>query len=559
MSAPAVVDVLHDEFARTAGGEPGVEAAVAETLARFAGDNLDAAALDALEDGLVEAMQRLRGRADRDPLGLVLTPPSVAAALGELLRVAFPGESAAVATLLDPASGTGRLLEGVPAPGLQPQRRVGWDVDQCGLIISRALASLRGRAASRGDLELSQCDGLSAARPATASGTLAIVCNPPFVAAYARRSQAASMDRDRLAEVSKGWGGGRLNTATAFVARVVRDLLRPGELFGFVLPDALLASPRYGDFRRALLEYVDALEVGRLPETAFPSHALRAVLVTGRRADRPALAFDTAAPSLQAVGFRTWTPGAEDGPSWGPRETLDARHIALSEACAIPWPTERTAQAFRLLATEARLDAHFEIADGVNPGTAEARAALVATSPRGLSAPRPLVEGKDVQPGHVHPPDHWVETDPARILPEWRRGGTSLRRAGLFDGPRVYSRQTASTLVCAYVDDDSMALNSVHVIRWAGASNAAAAQLRRLSAVLCTEVVTEIYQALFAEDRAAFPQVKIANLRALPLPWPPPPPLTEAADRWAESPSDGRRRHVEELTERWLADAAKAE
>lgn len=549
-TSAAAATELRRRFAETEGGEPGLLAAVAEALATLSGDHLDRERTAALEDALVDELQRLRGRRDRDPLGLVLTPATVAEALGELMREEFPAQTAAVQWLLDPAAGSGRLLDGVVAGGVPATRRLGWDVDPVVLTLGRALASSRARFTPLADLELTEVDGLAAARPDAPRGALAVVCNPPFVAAYSRRSQAAAMDVARLEVVARGWSSGRVNTAIAFVARVVRDLLRPGELAGFVLPDAFLSSPRYRVFRRALLAHVDALTIGRLPEGAFAGRSLRAVLLACRRAERTALEADPLEPHLDRIVFRTRSD------RWGEATTLSVAAVIANDAAIIPWPTAWSARAFALVAQGHRLDARFGVADGINPGGAEARAALVSASSRGMIRPRPLVEGRQVHAGHVAPAEAWVETDPGVVRPEWRRGGTSLRRPGLFDGPRLYSRQTAARLVCAYTDDGSMALNSVHVIRWRGRRADAPTQLMRLSAVLCTEAATELYQALYAEDRAAFPQVKVANLAALPLPWPPPRDLAEAADRWAQAPSASRLRLVDELTRRWLSDEA---
>jgi hypothetical protein len=112
--------------------------------------------------------------------------------------------------------------------------------------------------------------------------------------------------------------------------------------------------------------------------------------------------------------------------------------------------------------------------------------------------------------------------------------------------------------VFAYVDDQTMALNSVHVTKWAGNEGEAQTALNRLTAILNCELVTEVYQALFAEDRRLFPQVKIRNLRALPLPWPAPPNVNEAADRWVENPSVPRLRHVNTMVGRWLEAVAES-
>ena len=525
------VQVLHRAFAATAGGEAGLIAAVAEAIAEGTDDLMDAADVRRIEDALVEDVQKLRGRVERDPLGLVLTPPGVADALLQLIALSFPDEFASTRAVLDPACGTGRLLDAAGTRLEETVDRVGWDVDPVVLHIARGLGSLRSRSNRRGDLFLDEHDGLRNRRPSARPGSLLVLCNPPFVAGYARRSQAAALDLDRLASVSKGWATGAINTAVAFVARIVRDLLRPGEVGGLVLPDAFLNSPRYARMREAWLGHVDAFVVGRLPSDAFPGRVLRPVLVACRRAEfNPFEAGDV--PKVTTIEFAKWDEGWPARQRW---ESIPADVVTLTRSRVIPWPGLGLAHGL-VRAGVRTLGDTFVLRDGVNPGSAESRRALISTSGNRLREPRPLIEGRHVTPMRLHAPDHWIESDPSVIRTEWRKAGASLRKPGLFDGPRLYSRQTASRLVVAFCDDESMAINSVHVIRSTGPRWRQRESLLRLAAVLNTEVVSEVYRALFAEDREAFPQVKLTNLRSLPLPWPLPDEVAAAADAVVDEP-----------------------
>ena len=534
---------LRVAFGRTQGGEAGLLQAATEALGTCAHEHLTDRQLARLEDELVDAVQAIRGRESRDPLGLVLTPTALADGLVDLIETVFPGTLENTSVVLDPAAGTGRLLD---AWGQRSAAdRVGWDVDQVVLTAGTALSTLRARSDRRGTLQLTECDGLAAPRP-SASGPITVLSNPPFVAAFSRRSQAASLDVAELTALARGWSSGRINTAVAFLARVVRDILHPGEVAGFVLPDALLSASQYGPTRAAWLALVDRFHVGRLDENVFPRHGVRTVFVVCRR--REMAAFDSVdEPQVESI---TFSVRSDEG--WTDAGELPVAAIQSSAALVIPWPAPATELAFGLRSRGHRLDGLFSISDGVNPGSAVARAELLSERPRSLSRPRPLVEGRNVHAGSIERSERWIETDPARVLPEWRRGGTSLRAPKLFIGPRLYSRQTSDRLVLAFADDESMALNSVHVTRWDGDESDAPRQLHRLCAILNTPILTNIYQALFAEDRRLFPQVKIRNIRALPLPWPAPADVNEAAERWAEAPSDARLRHVSEVVTRWL-------
>lgn len=540
---------LRSAFCLTDGGEGGLLEATNEALAACAHENLSDRALARLEEDLVDEVQSIRGREARDPLGLVLTPTEVAGSLVDLIEEVFPGTLERTSTVVDPAAGTGRLLD---AWGQRADaERVGWDIDPVVLGAGIALSRLRARSDRRGGLSLLEVDGLAEPRPAT-DGAITVLSNPPFVASFSRRSQAASMNVAELRRLARGWTSGRVNTAVAFVARGVRDLLHPGEVAGFVLPDAILSAPQYAPTRRSWLSLVDRFHVGRLDERAFPRHGVRTVLVVCRR--REVSAFDDLAqPSVECVTFSTRSDAG-----WVNDGELSVEALGASEALVIPWPTAASELAFGLRQAGHRLDESFSISDGVNPGPSAARARLLSEHPGALSRPRPLVEGRDISAFGLARPQRWIETDVSQILTDWRRRGTSLRRPELFEGPRLYSRQTSDRLVFAYADDDSLALNSVHVTQWTGDAVDARTELRRLAAVLNTPIVTEVYQALFAEDRRLFPQVKIRNLRALPIPWPAPADVIEAADRWSDAPSEPRMRHVAELVTRWLGEVSLA-
>jgi hypothetical protein len=155
-----------------------------------------------------------------------------------------------------------------------------------------------------------------------------------------------------------------------------------------------------------------------------------------------------------------------------------------------------------------------------------------------------------------------MEMDRDALKPEWKSAGTSLRREGLFDGPRIYSRQTTSRLTTAVINDQSVALNSIHVMKLregAALSVGEKMTLQTLSRILNAPVVSEVYRALFGENRRVFPQVKIECLRRLPFPWPPPAELLREfidqkegrASSDKESESDAR------IRDWWTAEAQR--
>ena len=527
------------------GDERAIMVAVEHALRHASPRALDPIARFSDEAALIADVQRVRGRERRDPLGWVATPPDVAHALVRLLAFAYPEAWRRARTVLDPAAGAGGLLDPIGAG----KSGIGWELDPVAVTMANAL---------RPSVRIVRSDGLSTRRPDVRDGRLAVLCNPPYVPAYSRGSLAATMDVPALRATTSGWSLGRQNVAVAFIARVVRDLLAPGEIAGFIVPDALLNGTTYEPFRRALRQHCEDVAVAHTGERVFAGRSVRAVLVACRRSELPLLAQrgDGCAVRFVALDDRPRVLGV-----------LEPASAARLPSGLWPWPRAATPLAFRLQERFPPLGDAFEVADGVNPGPRAARQALLRDEPDGLVQPVAVCEGRDVHADGLAAPSRYLETAPAAWRTEWRAKGASLRAPGLFVGPRLYSRQTTARLKVAYVDGPAFALNSVHVIRCRPSAVRAGdvrmlhperTALLRLAAVLNTPSMTAIYQALFDEDRAAFPQVKVANLRALPLPWPldANEPVDAAvirtADAWADAPCEASLHHVDAAVAMWL-------
>jgi SAM-dependent methyltransferase len=514
--------------------------ALAETLSTIAPDRLDRDALVALESSIVRALQRLRGRRNRDPLGLVLTPVELATAAGALAATVDPDAAARIATVLDPACGTGRLLAAGASALVPGVRRVGWDVDPAALALARSLASARARLGDEGDIELFERDGLVASRPSVAPGSLAVLCHPPDVNAHARRSAASRIDGEGNRDLPRGRSVGPGSLSVAFVTRMVRDILRPGEVGVFVLPEELLDAPRHASFRSALLEHVDEMVIGRFPGRVPGNRTLRFVGV--RRAHESLF---TRSPVRVDVRFAEWN-GA-----WTVVGALDGRREIPGVGAAWPWPTPNTASVWRLVDSGARLGTVVSAHDGIRIGRREDHRGLVSQKPRSLQRPRPLIGTRDVDSGFLRPTTLWLDYRPDRVAREAKEAGTSLKDAALFRGSRVYLAQHEHGASCVHVEDDSVARSPVYVLRWQGEGEPRA-QLRALSAILSTDAVADIAEALFSRRWSAQRGLQLREIESLPVPWPPPRAVLDAAERWSAAPGEGRLRHVDTLVRRWL-------
>ncbi len=476
---PALADRLTRAFRASAGGDAGLVHAIGQLGDGMAPDD-DAA--------LVEAVQRIRGRLRHDPLGLALTPRVAAEQMVRCLARLDPAALTG-ATWIDPACGTGRLLAvrpvGAPA--------IGWDIDPVAVEIARHTGSAAGA-------ELRGGDALTMHRPDV--DRVVWVMAPPALSPSAMRSHAAFVDHERVRRVSRGWSGEH-HAGVALVARVVRDLMRPGDVLGMWFPASWLTSERFAVLRRRLAEHVDAARV------VVPGAGRDTVLVAVRRGTRD---WRDDARLLGEVRFEV--------------DDADAGVLAMTRAWVEATPSEpwtptgaATREVLALLEVmDVRLGDVFDVHDGINLGGRDARAALVGHSARGMLRPRPLLSARDVRAGSVGPPERYVEMDASAVTDAWRRAGTSLRASSAFDGPRIYVVARGGRLVAAVVDDDSVALDSLCVIR--GRGRRRADDVQALCGYLNTALAAEHHGALFGSVGRARHALRVGDLRRLPLLWP---------------------------------------
>lgn len=486
----ALADRLIRAFRASAGGDAGLVSAIGELAPGLVPED-DAA--------LVEAIQRIRGRVRHDPLALELTPREEARRIATTLARLDP-EAVAGATWVDPGCGTGRLLaarpDGAPA--------CGWDIDPVAIALAR-------RTGGTGDAQLVACDALTAPRPD--AGRIVWVMAPPAVSPSAMRSHAAFVDRETIRRAARGWSG-EDHAGVAMVARVVRDLMRPGEVLGMWLPASWLTSERFATMRRRLAEHVDMAWV------VVPWRGSETVVVALRRGARD---WRGDVRLLDAVSFEIGD---------GPVGVLPMTAAWVEATPSEPWTPagSATREALALLgALGVRLGDVFDVFDGINLGSRDARAALVGASARGMVRPRPLLSARDVRAGSVGPPERYVETEPGAVTDVWRRAGTSLRAADAFEGPRAYVVWRGGRLVAAVVDDDSVALDSLCVVRTR--SRRRNDDLYALCGYLNTAIAAEHHAALFGTLGGARFALRVGDLRRLPLLWPLPRALRADAVR----------------------------
>ncbi|MFB6526481.1 N-6 DNA methylase [Streptomyces sp. NPDC056399] len=225
--------------------------------------------------GARQAFEFLLGRhLDANPRQYTLTPPPLAELMADLAAAAAATDGRPLATVLDPASGTGGLLRAVPHPtALHAQ-----DADPDLAALSALRLALHGDA----DVRAATGDTLRADAFPTLSAD-AVLCHPPF--------NERAWGHDELAYDPR-WEYGfpaRTESELAWVQHALARL-RDGGAAVLLMPPAV-ASRRSGRriradlLRRGALRAVVALPAGAAPPYGIPLHLW--VLVRPGGGERP--------------------------------------------------------------------------------------------------------------------------------------------------------------------------------------------------------------------------------------------------------------------------------
>jgi hypothetical protein len=393
-------------------------------------------------------------------------------------------------SVIDPACGAGAFLE---EAGLQvglDARLVGLDTDA--LALSLCKRNVPGA-------ELYPADALLGELPAGAGSFDLCLGNPPYISTGMRG--AAESDPERLAALRRRYPATaqyKLNTYPLFVERGL-ELLRPGGVLGYVLPDSFLSGRYFERIRQLLLSHT-ILELTLVCED-FWAHGLvgQSVILLVRKGS---------APAGHQVDIRVCR-GVED------LERASVVTIPLSE---LVWGAR---QRFRLIPNAAvrSLVRTMEATARAQPLSAvlvtysgligrKGQASLLRSANPGLAGPwgRLLRSGKEIDRYWLWWGGEEVCLDPTLI----KSGG----RLDHYRQPKLLLRQTADTLRAVYDDQHYFCLNNIHVL----VPRAPGVNLHTLLALLNSGAADRYYRAMTMESGRVYPQVDLDILESLPVP-----------------------------------------
>lgn len=438
---------------------------------------------------------------DRKRRGVFYTP---AWAADRALDVPTPalGRSGRV---LDPACGGGRFLLAAydrlssrDAPAGALARLCGLDTDPLAVGVARAALYLR--AASRPEeplpvAEVVRCGDLLALHgtPEALRDCAAVVGNPPYRGG--RFSPVNTLGREGLRRFRSAEY--QVDPYVLFIEASLAAL-RPGGHLALVLPNTFMSNLRTGALRRLLREAADLEAVIELPAETFGASVetvvLRAVAGGPARVRVPVLRVGRETTAATEAGVLTLPVGDP----------------------AAPWPVERHGAASPAVAAPGGpvLGDLGELTRGINPyhhtrHTPEEIAARVHHADHEAGPEfTPELRGRDLQPFRIAwQGRHWIRWGP------WLK---EPRHPRFFEGPRLLVRKIlGQTLVAAYTDAPFHVDQSIYILKlradqpWPPLA---------LLGILGSRVLADLLRARHQEHDTLFPQLKVAELRAAPLP-----------------------------------------
>ncbi len=234
---------------------------------------------------------------------------------------------------LEPSAGDGAFVRGIgevlPATTrrgirLQAVEVIGAEAARCSNAISGS--GIEGTVANESFFEWASRD---------ASQFDAVVGNPPYV----RYQFVGESDRNLAERLVRNLGIVLRGVSNLWIPFALLSLarLRGGGCFSLVLPSELFCTSSGGQFRNYLIEHYTSLEIDLFPRGTFPDILQDVVVISGRKAIRPADARPVRFTEHTRIGRVVWghrVAAAED--SWLRYLLSECEYAAFIEAKRLP-------------------------------------------------------------------------------------------------------------------------------------------------------------------------------------------------------------------------------
>lgn len=458
--------------------------------------------------------------------------------LSALMEAVAPGCLPFADTILDPGCSTGRVLA---------ELRLHTRAQQHGWVLDPVWASLAKH--SLPDATLEVCDLFTTPRPPGAQSLVIATCIPTV--GQGDGAIESSLEHARRARFRRtAWTSAITSDLAAALTRIIRDLLRPGEVAGILLPNSFLRARRFRSLRNSLLRACERVAVVDLPRTRGESRDGWTAIACVRAPETLFQARRSAVLQFYAVEAAGLVHRGDMGVLLtGRAEKAEEEDLSLPP---LQWVVPPTAGHVLALLRERgfpELGSLVLVQDGANAGSRAARQRVLRETPDRMQRPWPAAAATDIRAGMVEPSLRWLETSPEILQAPEFKGVVSLREPGTFERPRVYVAQRADLVAAAMVSADGpWALSGVHVLSWKG-TRSSMQSLARLCGVLNTPLMLDAIRDLQGGRLDSRRRLSGQVLASLPIPW----PLPKELHATAEMAANGNADAIDELQRQLLA------
>lgn len=394
--------------------------------------------------------------------------------------------------VLDPAAGSGAFLEALVG------RAEVWGVDTDPQALALCKESAPGA-------RLIEADALTAEIP---GGFDAVVGNPPYIATGLRGARAAPPDQALLRKLYPEAAQYKLNTYPLFIQRGL-DLLRPGGILAFIVPDSLLTGRYFARLRTKLMEQTTILELILIREDFWPHGKVGQSLVL--------LLQKRAPPTTHQVVVKTCDTLAD---LEGQGALVPQRQLCwgLHHRWRLVGRPEDLAFLQQMEHCPTKLSDLVQSYSGLI-GRRGQQSLLAGPTPS-PNAPtgKLLRSGKEIDRYQLNWGGEHVLLEPTLI----KSGG----KLDYYRRPKLLLRQTADTIRAVYDDQAFFCLNNIHLLR----PRHDGVDLHYVLAVLNSAPMDRYYRLLTMETGRLYPQVDLDLLGEMPLPDASHPQVTALAD-----------------------------
>jgi hypothetical protein len=318
-----------------------------------------------------------------------------------------------------------------------------------------------------------------------------VIGNPPYVSFSGRQKPRA----DGMRAFTTGRGDGKIGWPSAHGLFVLRatELINERGMICFIMPAQVGLLAGYASVRSGLLKVCDLTEVRYWGDAVF------------KNATTPALTFLATRRGAYRVDRCRLVVGDCPPRRFRPKDRE-------------PWYASAGRQALKRMAAR-----HGTLATFSDPGVHTGNVAAKLLRSRRKAGSAPILEGRRILPFHCRRPARWLD------LTYRPSAGEYFRAADIrtYKETDIIIRQTAARPVAARHSHRCRFRNSVLALKAPDGFS-----VEYLLGILNSDTAAMLYQALSPEClQRAFPQIKVNNLKQLPIPDPNLPQSRAVADR----------------------------